>query len=51
MLWGKTRDMLDTGHANISGIDQVEFIRKAGTQIKALHIADNEGTSDQHDAL
>ncbi|NMB95176.1 MAG: sugar phosphate isomerase/epimerase [Clostridiaceae bacterium] len=39
---------LDTGHANISGIDQVEFIRKAGTQIKALHIADNEGTSDQH---
>ncbi len=39
---------LDTGHLNISGGDQVEFIRKAGKHLKALHIADNEGETDQH---
>lgn len=39
---------LDTGHANISKIDQVDFINKGGSYIKALHIADNEGETDQH---
>jgi len=39
---------LDTGHANISGVDQVDFIKKGGPLIKALHIADNEGITDQH---
>lgn len=39
---------LDTGHLNLVGGDQVEFIRKAGKYLKALHIADNDGTSDQH---
>ena len=39
---------LDTGHLNINDRDQVAFIRKGGKHIKALHLADNEGTSDQH---
>lgn len=41
---------LDTGHLNIAGDppDQAAFIRRAGKYLKALHIADNEGTSDQH---
>ena len=39
---------LDTGHLNINDRDQVGFIRKAGKHIKALHLADNEGQSDQH---
>jgi sugar phosphate isomerase/epimerase len=28
--------------------DQVRFIKKAGKRLKALHLADNDGTSDQH---
>jgi len=40
---------LDTGHLNFSGTpDQVAFIRRAGKHLKALHIADNEGKTDQH---
>lgn len=40
---------LDTGHLNLTEFrDQAAFIYKAGKHLKALHIADNEGQSDQH---
>jgi sugar phosphate isomerase/epimerase len=39
---------LDTGHLNLADGDQAAFIRGAGTHLKALHIADNEGQTDQH---
>jgi len=40
---------LDTGHLNISHTtSQREFILKAGSRLRALHIADNEGETDQH---
>lgn len=39
---------LDTGHLNLCSGDQSGFIRKAGSYLKALHIADNEGKTDQH---
>lgn len=39
---------LDTGHLNLLSKDQEGFIRKAGKHLKALHIADNEGNTDQH---
>ncbi len=39
---------LDTGHLNLRDGDQVNFIRKAGKHIKALHLADNQGQNDQH---
>lgn len=40
---------LDTGHLNLSeDKDQVRFIQKAGKRLKALHLADNDGTDDQH---
>ena len=40
---------LDTGHLNIAGTDtQRDFILKAGKRLKALHIANNDGTADQH---
>ena len=39
---------LDTGHLHIAGGDQAEFIKSVGPHLKALHIADNEGQSDQH---
>ncbi|MBQ8393712.1 MAG: sugar phosphate isomerase/epimerase [Clostridia bacterium] len=40
---------LDTGHLNLTEKDQINFIRKGGKHIKALHLADNDGRSgDQH---
>ena len=39
---------LDTGHLNLTEKDHYKFILKAGKKLKALHIADNEGFSDQH---
>ena len=40
---------LDTGHLNVSKAESHrEFILKAGDKLRALHIADNDGTDDQH---
>ena len=44
---------LDTGHLRLAqerGLAQThrEFIEKAGPRLKALHIADNDGTYDEH---
>lgn len=39
---------LDTGHANMAGVDPAAFIREAGPLLKALHIADNLGQHDNH---
>jgi len=39
---------LDTGHANMSGVDAASFIRQAGSKLQALHIADNLGSQDDH---
>lgn len=38
----------DTGHANVQGYDQAECLYIIGKRLKALHIADNDGHSDQH---
>lgn len=38
---------LDTGHLNLVGGNQREFILKAGRKLKALHISDNDGVVDQ----
>ena len=40
---------LDTGHLNLNEPGtQVHFIETAGESLHALHLADNEGKSDQH---
>ena len=39
---------LDTGHLNLTHKNQKEFIKKSGKHLQALHIADNEGKTDQH---
>lgn len=43
---------LDTGHLNVKEQSekqsQADFIRKAGARLKALHIADNDTSGDQH---
>lgn len=38
----------DTGHANITNINQGEAIRSFGKRLKALHINDNRGQRDDH---
>lgn len=40
---------LDTGHLNLTTEEgQYDFIKNCGSRLRALHIADNEGKSDQH---
>lgn len=39
---------LDTGHANLVGIDFEDFIITLGHRLKVLHIHDNDGVSDLH---
>lgn len=39
---------LDTGHLNMCEQSQRDFIISAGKRLHALHIADNEGKTDQH---
>lgn len=39
---------LDTGHANLVGLDFEDFINKLGKRLKVLHIHDNDGIGDLH---
>ena len=39
---------LDTGHANLTGINLEKFIVAMGHRIKVLHIHDNDGVEDLH---
>lgn len=39
---------LDTGHANLIGMDFEDFITTLGSRLKVLHIHDNDGTADLH---
>lgn len=39
---------LDTGHLNLCEGSQRDFVLSAGSRLHALHIADNEGKTDQH---
>ncbi|HHT26932.1 MAG TPA: sugar phosphate isomerase/epimerase [Firmicutes bacterium] len=38
----------DTGHANVSNVKQGQAIRAINKRLVALHIDDNDGSSDQH---
>lgn len=38
----------DTGHAHIQHLDQGKAIRAMGRRLRATHIQDNDGRSDQH---
>ena len=38
----------DTGHAHIQRLDQPAALRAVGGRLKALHVQDNNGRSDQH---
>jgi len=39
---------LDTGHLNLTDEDQPAFIRRCGPRLRALHLAENDGSGDQH---
>lgn len=38
----------DFGHANISVADQEAELRKIGSRLKSVHVADNHGARDEH---
>ncbi len=38
----------DTGHAQIQGLDQERALGALGKRLKAMHVQDNDGRSDQH---
>lgn len=42
---------LDTGHLNLVGGNQGDFIRTAGDRLRALHIADNQNVYDMDEHL
>ena len=39
---------LDTGHLNLAREGQGDFIRSCGPRLSALHLAENDGSGDQH---
>jgi sugar phosphate isomerase/epimerase len=39
---------MDTGHLNLTGSHWSEYIKWAGKRLKAIHITDNLGTTDNH---
>lgn len=41
---------VDTGHAFLMGQDPAGMIRTLGSRVRALHVADNNGRQDQHNA-
>lgn len=51
-IFGKDRfaACVDTGHAFVMGQDPAEMIRALGHRVRALHVADNNGRQDQHNA-
>lgn len=38
----------DTGHGNLNKVDQPAAIRQLGKRLKALHVNDNKGQTDDH---
>lgn len=38
----------DFGHAHLAGIDQPYWLRRIGSRLKAVHVADNNGEWDEH---
>lgn len=51
-IFGKDRfsACVDTGHAFLMGQDPAAMIRTLGSRVRALHISDNNGRQDQHNA-
>lgn len=39
---------LDTGHAEVCGVSSAEAVRMAGSDLRALHVHDNDGLNDKH---
>ena len=39
---------LDTGHASVAGLSPADAVRMAGSDLRALHVHDNDGKNDMH---
>ena len=46
--WQFTARCIDTGHANMVGLNVPDMIRQVGSHLKATHINDNYGIKDEH---
>jgi sugar phosphate isomerase/epimerase len=44
----RTAVCLDTGHLNLTDEDPAAFIRRCGPRLRALHLAENDKSGDQH---
>lgn len=42
------RICIDTGHAHLSGHDVPSVLRRTGSMLKAMHVADNHQNADEH---
>jgi len=45
---GRVAACLDTGHLNLTEENQGDYIRWCGPRLRALHLAENDGSGDQH---
>ncbi|MBE6007623.1 MAG: sugar phosphate isomerase/epimerase [Lachnospiraceae bacterium] len=43
--------IIDTGHANITGLDVEAFVAQYGERVKAYHIHNNKGRYDTHNSI
>ena len=43
--------IIDTGHANITGLDVEKFVAEYGNRVKAYHIHNNKGMWDTHNSI
>ncbi|MDG6918569.1 MAG: sugar phosphate isomerase/epimerase [Nitrososphaerota archaeon] len=42
---------LDTGHANIAGLDPVMLLQRYGRRVTEVHLSNNDGRMDSHDLM
>ncbi|MDG6933924.1 MAG: sugar phosphate isomerase/epimerase [Nitrososphaerota archaeon] len=42
---------LDTGHANIAGLDPVMLLKRYGSRVTEVHLSNNDGKMDSHDGM
>ncbi|MGD0145881.1 MAG: sugar phosphate isomerase/epimerase [Nitrososphaerales archaeon] len=43
-----SRFTLDTGHANVSGLDPLILAERVGSRLAEIHLSDNAGATDDH---
>lgn len=42
---------LDTGHANLAGLDPIMLLKRYGNRVTEVHLSNNDGKIDSHDIM